>query len=182
MYLLPLRFDSKEQTKMKKLLGLVLAIFTITSMSLGQAVSVNGGSIQGTITDTTGAVVPNAQITIKGIDTGSTRSLKTDNSGFYSDGPLNPGNYEVTVVAPGFQKLAVRTVIRTGTATTGSFKLTIGQSSETIEVNAGELQVNTEQAGVSDVITKQQIAALPGQRPQLPRPGPDRARRHPPVR
>lgn len=146
---------------MKKLLGLVLTIFAITTMSLGQATSVNGGSIQGTITDSTGAVVPNAQITIKGTDTGSSRSLTADSSGFYSDGPLNPGNYEVTVTAPGFQKLAVRTVVRTGTATSGSFKLTIGQSSETVEVNAGELQVNTEQAGVSDVLTHEQIQSLP---------------------
>ncbi len=146
---------------MKKLLGLVLMIFAITSMSIGQAVSVNGGSIQGTITDTTGAVVPSAQITIRGTDTGSVRNATTDNSGFYSEGPLNPGNYEVTIVAPGFQKLDVKTVIRTGTATSGSFKLTVGQSSETIEVNAGQLQVNTEQAGVSDVLTNQQIQSLP---------------------
>ncbi len=146
---------------MKKLLGLVLAIFTVSTMGLSQAVSVNGGSIQGTITDSTGAVVPNAQIIILGTDTGSSKSLTTDSAGFYSVGPLNPGNYQISVTAPGFQKLAVKTVVRTGTATTGTFKLTLGQSSETIEVNAGALQVNTEQAGVSDVITAEQIKSLP---------------------
>ena len=146
---------------MKKLLGLVLMIVSLSAMSLGQAVSVNGGSIQGTITDSSGAVVPNAQILIQGTDTGSSKNVTSDASGFYSVGPLNPGNYLVTVTASGFQKLAVKTVIRTGTATTGSFKLTIGQSSETIEVNAGQLQVNTEQAGVSDVLTNQQIQSLP---------------------
>lgn len=146
---------------MKKLLGLALMIFAITSMGIGQAISVNGGSIQGTITDSSGAVVPNAQITIVGTDTGSSKNLTTDSAGFYSIGPLNPGNYEVTVVTPGFQKLAVKTVVRTGTVTSGNFKLTLGQSSETIEVNAGALQVNTEQAGVSDVITREQIESLP---------------------
>lgn len=146
---------------MKKLFGLALMIVAITSMGVSQAISVNGGSIQGTITDTSGAVVPNSQIAIRGTDTGSIKNLTTDSAGFYSVGPLNPGNYTVSVASPGFQKLDVKTVVRTGTVTSGSFKLTVGQSSETVEVNAGELQVNTEQAGVSDVLTHEQIQSLP---------------------
>lgn len=145
---------------MKKLFGVSL-LLPLSMMSFGQATSVNGGSIQGTITDSTGAVVPNAPITITGIDTGSVRQLTADSSGFYSVGPLNPGNYRVAIASPGFQQLQVTTVVRTGTATSGNFKLTVGQSSETIEVNAGQLQVNTEQAGVSDVITREQIQSLP---------------------
>ncbi len=146
---------------MKKLFGLALMIVAITSMGVSQAISVNGGSIQGTITDTSGAVVPNSQIAIRGTDTGSIKNLTTDSAGFYSVGPLNPGNYTISVASPGFQKLDVKTVVRTGTVTSGSFKLTVGQSSETVEVNAGELQVNTEQAGVSDVLTHEQIQSLP---------------------
>ena len=145
---------------MKKLLGLSLA-FPLSVMSFGQAISTNGGSIQGTITDSSGAVVPNADIVISGVDTGSTKTLKTDSAGFYSVGPLNPGAYRVNIAAGGFQKLDVTTVVRTGTATSGNFKLTLGQSSETIEVNAGEIQVNTEQAGVSGVITTAQLTTLP---------------------
>ena len=146
---------------MKKLFGFVLVLFTAVGMSFGQAISVNGGSIQGSITDPTGAVVPGARVTITGKDTGSVKVVTADNSGFYSVGPLNPGNYNVNIVAPGFQQLSVNTVVRTGTATSGNFKLTLGQPTETVEVNAGALQVNTEQAGVSDVITKAQIDSLP---------------------
>ncbi len=146
---------------MKRFLGLLLLPTIGASVSFGQAISVNGGSIQGTITDSTGAVVPNAQVVITGTETGFTKTVTADNSGFYSVGPLNPGQYTVDIIASGFQKLDVKTVVRTGTATSGNFKLTIGQSNETIEVNAGALQVNTEQAGVSDVITKQQIDSLP---------------------
>ncbi len=146
---------------MKKLLGLALLFFVTSTICFGQATSVNGGSIQGTITDSTGAVVPGASVVILGTDTGSSKTLTTDNSGYYSVGPLNPGQYTVTVTRPGFQTLSVKTVIRTGTATPGSFKLTVGSSSETVEVSAGALQVNTDQAGVSDVITKDQIDSLP---------------------
>jgi hypothetical protein len=146
---------------MKKLFGLVLVLFAAMTMSFGQAISVNGGSIQGTITDPSGAVVSGAKVTITGTDTGTVKTVTADSSGFYSVGPLNPGNYTVDVVAPGFQKTLVKTVVRTGTATSGNFRLTLGQSTETVEVSAGELQVNTEQAGVSDVITKAQIDSLP---------------------
>ena len=52
-------------------------------------------------------------------------------------------------------------MVRTGTATNGSFKVTLGASTETVEVNAGALQVNTEQIGVSGVVTREQIDSLP---------------------
>ncbi len=146
---------------MKKLIGLLCVLFVCAVMGFGQANSVNGGSIQGTITDTTGAVIPNAQISIVAVDTGTTRTVKADSSGLYSVGPLNPGNYTVTVSMPGFTSLSVKTVVRTGTATSGNYQLTVGQSTETVEVSASSLQLNTEQPGVSDVITKEQIDSLP---------------------
>jgi hypothetical protein len=146
---------------MKKLLGLLVVLLAATGLSLGQATSVNGGSIQGTITDGSGAAVPNASITIRGTDTGSARTLTTDHSGYYSVGPLIPGSYAVSVGAAGFQSLTVNTIIKTGTVTSGSYKLSIGQSNVTVEVNAGQVQVNTDQPGVSDVISREQIESLP---------------------
>jgi hypothetical protein len=152
----------------KKFLSLALSAVCLAASpallspnALAQAISVNGGSIQGTITDASGADLAGASITILGTDTGFKRALTTDKAGFYSVGPLNPGNYSVTVTAPGFQTLSVQTVIRTGTATPGSFKLSVGQSSTEISVQAGAVQVNTDQIAVSDVITKQQIDSLP---------------------
>ncbi len=133
----------------------------LTPGAFAQATSVNGGSIQGTITDPSGGVLPGATVLIRSVGTGLSREVKTDSAGFYSDGPLNPGPYTVTVALAGFQSLNVQTVVRTGTATSGNFKLTVGASSETIQVNAGQLQVNTDQPGVSDVITRQQIESLP---------------------
>jgi hypothetical protein len=146
---------------MMKSLRFALVLLTTSVLSYGQATSVNGGSIQGSITDPSGAVVPNASVTILATDTGSSKTVITDKAGFYSVGPLNPGNYTVTITASGFEHLSVKTVIRTGTATSGTFKLTLGSSAETVEVNAGALQINTEQIGVSGVITREQIDTLP---------------------
>ena len=133
----------------------------LTPNAGAQAVSTNGGSIQGTITDSSGAAIPNATVVVSNPDSGYTHTLQTDNSGFYSLGPLNPGSYTVEVSASNFQKLRVQTVIRTGTVTPGSEKLTVGNQSETVEVNAGQLQVNTDQPGVSGVVTREQIETLP---------------------
>jgi hypothetical protein len=146
---------------MKRLLGLALVLISMTALSFGQAISVNGGAIQGSITDSSGAVVPNVSVAIKNTETGQLRAITTDSSGYYSVGPLNPGNYAVTISASGFQTLTVNTVVKTGTVTTGSFKLSVGQSNVTVEVTAGAVQINTDQPGVSDVITREQIAALP---------------------
>ena len=146
---------------MKKFLLAAPLALVCVSVAHSQAVSVNGGAIQGTITDPSGASVPNAAITITSIGEGSVRSESTDKAGFYSVGPLIPGEYKVTVSAPGFSRLEVTTRILTGTATPGSFKLSVGQESQTVEVTAGDIQVNTDQAGVSDVITREQIASLP---------------------
>jgi hypothetical protein len=152
----------------KQFIRLALAAVTLTAApallsptAFAQAISVNGGAIQGTITDPSGAAVSGATISITGTDTGFKREVTTDKSGVYSVGPLNPGNYTVSVTSPGFQTLTVQTVIRTGTSTPGNFKLTIGQSSTEITVTAGQVQLNTDQGGVSDVITKQQIDSLP---------------------
>src|ERR1700679_1152515 len=140
---------------MKRFFSIVAVLLAVVTLSFGQAISVNGGSIQGTITDSTGASVPKATITITGSDTGIVRTTVTDSAGFYSVGPLIPGTYTVAVSADGFQRLSVTTTVRTGTVTSGSFKLTVGASSVTVEVNAAALQINTDQIGVSGVISRE---------------------------
>jgi hypothetical protein len=156
---------------MKKLLTLTTLLFATAMMATlstvspkmiyGQAISQTGGAITGTITDPTGAVVPDATVTITDTDTASVKTVTTDSAGFYSVGPLNPGPYTVAITRSGFQGLSVKTVVRTGVATPGSFKLTLGSSSETVEVNAGALQINTDQIGVAGTITREQIDSLP---------------------
>ena len=85
---------------MKKfLLAAPLALVSITAAH-SQAVSVNGGAIQGTITDPSGASVANASILITNISEGTSRNFTTDKAGFYSIGPLNPGEYKVLITAP----------------------------------------------------------------------------------
>ena len=129
---------------MRKLFGFAAVPVLIAASATAQVISTTGGAIQGTITDPSGAALAGAQITVTNTATNAVRTLATDKSGFYAIGPLNPGPYTISVSDPGFQNLTVSTVVRVGTATTGTYKLAVGQSTETIQVNAGALQVNTD--------------------------------------
>jgi hypothetical protein len=145
---------------MKKMFAL-LALLTVSTFAMGQAVTTSGGAIQGTITDPSGAVVPGATIVITEPATGYTHTLKTDKSGIYVLGPLVPGTYSISVSAPNFEAFKETTTVRIGTVASGNIKLTLGKSTETVEVTTGVLTVNTDQIGVAGVVTREQIDSLP---------------------
>ena len=64
---------------------------------------VDQGAITGTVTDNTGAIVPDAQVTLRATDTGLTLQSKSNSSGSYTFSPIKIGNYTVSAFAPGFQ-------------------------------------------------------------------------------
>jgi hypothetical protein len=154
-------FQKAGAASILALASLILGSATLpTPAAYGQATA-TGGSIQGTVTDPAGAVVPNAKVTIKNADTGTVRELTSNGSGFYASGPLIPGNYSVTVSAQGFRETQVKTIVQVNVETSGNIKLTVGNNAETVQVDAGAVQVQQSQSNVQDVITQQQIQTLP---------------------
>ncbi len=145
----------------KKIFVFLTILMMPFSLALGQAVSTNGGAIDGTITDPTGASIPGATVVIAEPATGYTHTIKTDSAGYYSVGPLVPGTYTLTVSAPSFKGLQDTKVVHTGTVTSGDEKLTIGAAGESVTVTAGALQVNTDQIGVAGIVTQEQIDTMP---------------------
>src|ERR1700737_4008012 len=81
-------------------------LFLAISIQLGLpaqlSAQVVGATLSGTVTDTTGGVIPNAEVTIKNVATGITRMATTNGSGLYTVPNLQPGPYEITVAAGGF--------------------------------------------------------------------------------
>ena len=143
------------------LLLVLVALFALCCSSLMFAqTSVSTGSIQGNVTDSTGAVLPNAKITVTG-PTGQTLHANSNSAGEYSFGGLIPGDYQVRVEAKGFKTAQLSLIVKVDNAANGSIKLEIGQESTVVEVQANELQVNTEQATVQGVLTASQIENLP---------------------
>jgi len=122
--------------------------------------TVSTGSIVGTVTDSTGAVVSGAKITITG-PTGQTVKVTTSGQGAYSTGNLVPGAYTVRVEAKGFKTSQLPVEVQVNNTANGSVKLEIGQESTIVDVQASDVQVNTEQATVQGVLTASQIENLP---------------------
>ncbi len=123
--------------------------------------SLSTGNIQGAVTDPSGAVVPNANVTITNAGTGQVLSVTSNSAGLYNSGSLIPGNYRVRVEAKGFRTSQLPVTVEVGTMATGNIKLELGETSQVVEVQGSSVQVNTEQATIQGVVTPEQIENLP---------------------
>jgi hypothetical protein len=123
--------------------------------------TISTGSIVGTVTDPSGAVVSGAKVTITNKGTGQVVTTTTTSTGNYATGALIPGDYTIRVEGAGFKTTEMLVVVQVNTTASGNLKLNLGESSQVVEVQASELAVNTEQATVQGVITAQQIENLP---------------------
>ena len=119
------------------------------------------GSIIGTITDSTGAVVSGAVVTVQSASTGNTQTRTTTASGTYSIVALDPGDYSVKVESSGFQGVEAHVHILVGQTLNGDFNLQPQQTKTEVIVQAGVNEVNTVQATIQDATTSKEIDALP---------------------
>ena len=141
-------------------LGFLLLLVCLAVCTAAQT-TIATGSIQGTVTDPAGAVVPNAKVTITSLDTNQVRETTTSSSGTYSSGSLLPGDYSMKVQAQGFGDVDTRLTVQISTTTAGNVRLSLRGNAEVIEVRGGANQVNTEQATVQGVLNAEQIDTLP---------------------
>lgn len=143
----------------------LLALFCVLGMSL---FAQNRGSISGEVLDSTGALIPNAKVTVSSPAIGLTRDTVSNENGFFTVPTLQAGNYEVRVEASGF-KVLTRTNIRLDADLALNLKLQmeVGQVSEKVEVTSDVPLVETSNGEVSRTLTMQQLQnfALPGRNP-----------------
>jgi len=138
-----------------------LAGVVLVATPYGRA-QVVSGSIVGTVTDQTGAVVPNAKIALTNTGTGFERAAVTNTSGEYVADNLPTGSYTVTVEATGFQKL-VRTGVQLpyGETVTADLQLKVGDVRETVQVHASAPLLQAQTGTVSYSVTNRQVQQLP---------------------
>ena len=144
-------------------IGAWLLVFVIAFQGVGllAQTTISTGSIQGTVTDPSGAVVNGAKISITDIANGQSMKTTTNSSGLYTSGSLIPDKYSVKVEASGFKTSELTLTVQVGNTANGNAKLQVGRESETVEVQGSALQVNTDQATIQGVLNTEQIENLP---------------------
>jgi hypothetical protein len=141
--------------------GFVLAL-GLASASTLNAQGVTSATMLGTVTDSGGAVVPNASIQVKNVGTDQVQQVATDGQGRYSVPELPVGDYEAQASAQGFQTTVRRGITLTvGQQAVVDFSLTVGQSQQTVTVDAQVSQVDTASTTVQSVVALKQISDLP---------------------
>jgi outer membrane receptor protein involved in Fe transport len=114
-----------------------LILTLLIASSAGAQTQITTGTIQGTVVDVNGAVVPGANVEIKNLDTNATRSLTTDEDGRFVALLLQPGNYSVTVSKQGFATAVLpSTALTVGQAVTIPFSMKISSVQETVTVTS----------------------------------------------
>src|SRR6185312_10286622 len=120
------------------------------------------GSIFGTITDSSGAVIPNATVVVTSLDQGTTRTVNASTDGSYRVTQLEPGTYRVSAVKQGFAKaqseeipVAIQAIVRADLA------LKAGSEAVTVEVKAANALLETGSAEVSAQVTQEELLNLP---------------------
>ena len=137
----------------------VLALPKLIPAAFGQAAGT--ASIQGTVSDPTGAVLPNVAVLFTNTDTGAKRSTVTSEIGSYSFPNVPVGPYTIVVTAPGFRGFTQRGVLEVGNSIEVNIPLAIGKTDEVVEVSATGTAVDTETSSFKQVIDQQRITELP---------------------
>src|SRR5260370_33286974 len=139
---------------------IVIAFFQLLSMTLFGQETV--GSIAGTVKDTSAAAIPHAKVTIISAQQGSARTLETGAEGNFFIDPLQPGKYQVTIEVSGFKKYVKTDVVLFANQhiSLGDVILQVGTQTDTITVEAGSVELQTEDAARSGVLTGSQTVNL----------------------
>ncbi len=140
----------------------VLVLLTLAVLFAGRAWGQSdSSSLSGSITDSSGAVVPNAKITIRNNATGSERVLTTKDDGNFTQPDVTPGDYTVRVESKGFQSVTLNQVhVDPSIGRHVDITLKIGESSSTVTVEAAANAVQTESAVVGQLVTQEQVKSI----------------------
>src|SRR5438876_638123 len=120
------------------------------------------GTIAGTVTDTSGAAVANAIVTLTNLDTAQKRSIETDSSGNYTFVNILPGRYKVEVEKSGFKKVVRQPIIvEIESGLKVDITLQVGAQTETVEVSAEAPLLQPETNSLGQVVEQRAVTELP---------------------
>jgi hypothetical protein len=139
----------------------LIAISLLTLAASSAQSASGGGTIQGTVSDTSGAAVPSAKLAILHIDTGRATNTTSNNEGYFTTPPLSIGKYKLRVEAAGMKAWQEEVLLETGKTVEVNPVLAPGQVSETIQVSASIPLVTTSDPTDASTLDSQRIKELP---------------------
>jgi hypothetical protein len=154
---------STEFSTLKKIVGaavLLLVLILLTSNGFAQQLT---GTLSATVTDSAGAVVPNAKVTMKNDLSGDVRTTVSNGSGYFTITAVQPGTYSVSIEAPGFKTWSQAGIVfsQGDSRTLPSIKLEVGKVTETVEIKAGADVVIPDNSEVSQTLNESMIEDIP---------------------
>ena len=150
---------SQSMVRFARLLTALAALLLGARMTLAQLPT---GTILGTVRDTSGAVVPGANLSARNTETGVTRAAQASADGAYRFAALPVGSYEITIEHPGFQKIVQKALTLTvGQEAVVNFSLQVGAVEETVSVSAEAPLVNTTSGSLGGLVSEEKISDLP---------------------
>ena len=144
----------------------VTMILSLTLFALWSAVpswtqSSNAGTVSGTVTDQSNALVNGASVTLTDTATKNSRSATTNDAGRFIFVDVTPGTYDVSVTKQGFSTSRTQTAVRVGTVTTANMSLKVGGSSVVVDVAATSIELQTMNATIGNTVTNAALENLP---------------------
>jgi hypothetical protein len=139
---------------------LIAALALCFSMPLS-AQSTTNGTIIGTVTDSSGAVLVEVSVSLKSLEKGFAQQTKTNAQGTYQFPLLEPGTYSVTMTAHGFRNATATTTVSVGTTAIVNAKLEIGTTGTTVEVFGASPLLETETSEITTTFNAREISEVP---------------------
>jgi len=120
------------------------------------------GTITGTVTDASGAILPGAKVTLRNVATNISAMTESNSAGIYTFPSLNPGTYDVTVEKTGFKTRSVTNIpLSVGLTATIDMKLDVGNVTESVEVRADAVILETQTSGMGKTVETRRVVELP---------------------
>jgi hypothetical protein len=142
-------------------LALLVGVLLTGSFAAALGQSTNAGDISGIVTDTTGAAVPGATVTVLNVDTGVTKDYTTNDSGVYDTSSIVAGTYKLTFSRQGFSTLVRSSVTIPVGPTTVNAQLAVGTVSTQVVVNTDVPLLNTENGAITTTLNSETLSQLP---------------------
>lgn len=149
-----------QSLSLKAVIFGIVALLTVPSI-WAQGVS-GSASVAGTVTDTTGAVIPGASVVLLNVERGSEQEVSTNEAGNYAYPDITPGTYSVRVSSDGFQTREVTDLqVQVGQRAAVNVELEVGQVTEVVTVEAAAVLLETESNAIGTVVDSERVNELP---------------------